>query len=90
MHIASSRTMPHLLTKATWYALLTQIKALPRYTSVHFMVRGWDGLSTARSGLEDFIRAHASGYGNKHDLNFEFIFVQKRSSTNADIQDLFG
>lgn len=87
------RQVPHSLvglSAASWAPFLQRLEAIPRHSSIHWVVRGWDGLSTAQAGLRNFIQAYASTYQNQYQFNFEWLFVQMRDTTNTGIITCFG
>jgi hypothetical protein len=76
-----------------WGDFLRAMNGLPISTSVDFLVRGWDGLTSQTYGLRNFILRYGSGpqcmQGGRR-LNFRFVFFQPRESTGAVLQWLFG
>jgi len=70
-----------------WDPLLDFLSALPLATNVHFLVRGWDGDTTAQGGLTHFLDRFTAP---RHALSFLFVYFQQRGTTDPVYQDAFG
>jgi hypothetical protein len=54
-------------------------------TDIDMLVRGWDGVSTARSGLQNFLLR----WSMQALLRFNFVFFQRRNRVEQHIVDYF-
>jgi hypothetical protein len=78
---------PRAITHEKWDPLLSRLEDLPNGTCVHFLVRGWDGDTTAQGGMTAFLRRFTAAPKN---LSFEFTYFQRRETTSNRIQLEFG
>jgi hypothetical protein len=73
-----------------WGPFIDALNLIPTKSHVHWVVRGWDGLSTQQLGLEAFIKHRCAGYTNDQQLTIEWTHIQARAATGDKIQNLFG
>lgn len=77
---------PQALAAVKWGPLLEFLDNLNPHTQIHFLVRGWDALSTARCGLQAFLNR----WSTQRLLRFTFIYFQRRHFTSPSIANTFG